>query len=198
MGYLMIKPLLHFDETLHDFADCTAIVTEHGSSLSYAELAAAIHPIEKMLAGDKQLVCIFSGLNTATLICYLAALRAGQAVMLVKADLDRQKTGYLIEQYRPEWFFEPVRKSAPMHGLQTATGYGNQMIPVPCPLTLTLPCSCRHPVAPVQLKWSGWAKKACMPMQRLLSTISPLTAMNEQSPPYHCTTPMACRLLIPT
>jgi acyl-coenzyme A synthetase/AMP-(fatty) acid ligase len=118
----MVTSLLHFDETLEHFADATAIYSEDGSSLSYAELASRVSPVQHILTGDKQLLCILCGLNTATIIGYLAALRAGQAVMLINADLNEEKIAHLLSRYRPEWLFEPVQQGRSYVCL--ADGYG--------------------------------------------------------------------------
>ncbi len=100
--------MLHFDESLEQVAKSTAILSDNGSHLTYAELAARVECLRKKLCGGKQLVFILCALNSQTIIGYLATLRAGQAAMLINAELDKKNIEYLKQQYQPEWIFEPL------------------------------------------------------------------------------------------
>ena len=103
----MIDP--RFDASLERFGDSPAIISEDGSCLTYAELAGRVSQLQKIISNDKQLIFIQSGLNTPSLVCYLAALRAGHTAMLVSNALNTKKIAELQQQYQPEWIFEPVQ-----------------------------------------------------------------------------------------
>ena len=100
--------LLCFDESLEQFASSIAILSDNGLCLTYAELAKRVELLREKICGGKQLVFIQCGLNAQSIICYLAALRAGQTALLINADLDEKSIGELKQHYQPEWIFEPV------------------------------------------------------------------------------------------
>lgn len=114
--------LLHFDESLEQFAHSTAILTDNGPSITYAELGVRVERVREKISGDKQLVCILCGLNTQSIVGYLATLRAGQTAMLINAELDADKIEYLKQQYQPEWIFEPVENHRSCEYVEN--GYG--------------------------------------------------------------------------
>lgn len=98
---------MSFASRLEDFAENIALVGEDGAALSYAELARqadafAIEHLDAGVAGaPKRLVLLQMANDGPSVIRYLAALRAGHAVLLTGDD-PQGKAKTLIESYRPD------------------------------------------------------------------------------------------------
>ncbi len=99
-----------FDESLEKFADSTALLQDNGLKVSYAELAAKVERMRQKLNGEKKLVFILCGMNTQSIVAYLASLRAGQTAALINCELSETNLDALEQQYQPEWIFEPVNQ----------------------------------------------------------------------------------------
>ena len=83
---------------------------ETSAEISYGELAAHSDTLAQRLHRDsaKQLCLILCSNSAATLINYLAALRRGDAVMLVQADTNPALLRELIARYQPDWIHQPI------------------------------------------------------------------------------------------
>src|SRR5580658_6219238 len=74
-----------------------------GRLISHAELLPAVARLQDALASkQKLLVVLFCDNSAASIAGYLAALRAGHAVMLVNAATDDSLKKRLFDKYTPE------------------------------------------------------------------------------------------------
>ncbi len=101
--------MLCFDESLDQFAGATALFLDDNEQISYSELAGKVAALVRIFPAEKQLVFILSEIHVQTIVAYLAALRAGQAAVLLNANMDASAFDLLLQQYQPEWIFEAVQ-----------------------------------------------------------------------------------------
>jgi len=83
----------------------TAAVIDHdaGTILTYAALHLQVQNAAEQLCGPRRsLVMLFSNNDTASIVCYLAALEAQQAVFLSPMGIHQASAQALLDAYRPE------------------------------------------------------------------------------------------------
>ncbi|MBB4823657.1 acyl-CoA synthetase (AMP-forming)/AMP-acid ligase II [Sporosarcina luteola] len=86
-----------------NLGDRPAVVTLE-RTYTYEELNTDIEVFGKKLqSGEKELVVLLCTHTYELLVAYLAALRAGHAVMLVSGDLDIDLLTTIMERYQPKW-----------------------------------------------------------------------------------------------
>ncbi len=90
---------------LESYSENNCLVSECGKVLSYADLVNEMQPIETALRGHKRLVVILCDNNLATIICYLAALRANSSVMLLSGNIEDALLENIVNEYRPNFIF---------------------------------------------------------------------------------------------
>jgi acyl-CoA synthetase (AMP-forming)/AMP-acid ligase II len=92
--------------TLDHPTGATAIVNEDGRKLTYGDLRDASDQFVQYTAKSTKTLGFVLCRNTPEcLIAYLGALRSGNAVCLLDADLQRQLLTQLLDTYMPEWVF---------------------------------------------------------------------------------------------
>ena len=91
-----------FAARLQDFGDNIALIGEQGERLSYAGLARRADAFAaEWLGTGKRLVLVQSANDVEGIIRYIAALRAGHAVILTGDDFNG-KAGRIVETYAPD------------------------------------------------------------------------------------------------
>jgi long-chain acyl-CoA synthetase len=85
----------------------TAVVSDAGDHLTYGELRERSDRFAALLdsGAKKTLGFLLCSNNSACLICYLGALRSGQAICLLDAGLDGGLLENMLETYHPDWVF---------------------------------------------------------------------------------------------
>ena len=101
---------------IQQYAQQCAVVTEY-REFTYAELQALADQYS-FRADNKQLVLLLCDNHIELVAAYLAALQAGQAVMLLNASINEDLLSHIIMTYMPRWIVETS-------GLQFA-GYHKQ------------------------------------------------------------------------
>lgn len=101
---------------IQQYAQQCAVVTEY-REFTYAELQALADQYS-FRADNKQLVLLLCDNHIELVAAYLAALQAGQAVMLLNASINEDLLSHIIMTYMPQWIVETS-------GLQFA-GYHKQ------------------------------------------------------------------------
>ncbi len=89
----------------HDLPAAPAVVDEAGRTLSYAALDERVAVAAEALRarGPRLLGALFSSNTLASLVSYLAALRAGHVPLLLPQDLPVPLRQALLDGYRPAW-----------------------------------------------------------------------------------------------
>jgi long-chain acyl-CoA synthetase len=89
--------------------DAVALVDEAGRGVSYGELdrrvGAAAHALRER--GERCMGILRSSNSAATVVTYLACLRAGQVPLLLPAAVDESSKEALLRLYEPEWVAGP-------------------------------------------------------------------------------------------
>lgn len=93
---------MSFFSSLENFGKKTALIRPGGGTVSYTELARQCDSFASAMSEGKQLLLIETRNEIECIIGYLAALRRGDAVMLMDAELDGEMKRRLIESYQPD------------------------------------------------------------------------------------------------
>ena len=101
----MTKISNYFWNNLKAFSANTALVdTAVDKSVTYAELEEASQTLaEKLKLSVKGLIFLFTTNNTESVITYIAALKSGNAVLLLDEKLNDEIRNGLIENYKPDY-----------------------------------------------------------------------------------------------
>jgi acyl-coenzyme A synthetase/AMP-(fatty) acid ligase len=100
-----------------------ALIEDDGRVLTHAELAGEVAERAASLKGHKSLVFCRCGIDTRTVVDYLAALEAGHAVAMVDQSLAPERFSELCERYQPSLVLGPdgteerKSKTRPHHDL---------------------------------------------------------------------------------
>jgi len=128
--------------------EATAVVTDSGSSSTYASLEASCDRFaERIASSTKTLGFVLCRNTLPCLTAYLGALRAGKAVCLLDADLDPSLLERLIDCYSPHWIFSSERFEKAAYGqIEVEGGWLNtsrevQAPPIHPELAVLLPTS---------------------------------------------------------
>ena len=78
-----------------------AIVTDGGTTVSYADLALRVAEARDQLVGARRLVLVAGANQLDVLVWYLGALAGGHAVLLAPGDDERTRSG-LVDTYAPD------------------------------------------------------------------------------------------------
>ena len=101
----MTKISNYFWNNLKAFSANTALVdTAVDKSVTYAELEEASQTLaEKLKLSVKGLIFLFTTNNSESVITYIAALKSGNAVLLLDEKLNDEIRNGLIENYKPDY-----------------------------------------------------------------------------------------------
>ena len=101
----MTKISNYFWNNLKAFSANTALVdTAANKSVTYAELEEVSQALaEKLKLSVKGLLFLFTTNNTESVITYIAALKSGNAVLLLDEKLNDEIRNGLIENYKPDY-----------------------------------------------------------------------------------------------
>ena len=94
-----------FDTNLVSHGDQICFITED-YTLTYSEVNVICSDIEKVLSKEKQLILIMAQTNIETIIGYLSFLRAGQAIIMLDASIDKKLSKNIIDTYKPNFIWE--------------------------------------------------------------------------------------------
>ena len=102
-----------FVDTLRDYGDLPAIVTDTGLTLSYAELADKVDAFAGDLGSQRQLLIVETYNDINPLIAYLGALRARHPVILAAAGSTAKDTN-ILDTFTPSAIYRqnPISKWA--------------------------------------------------------------------------------------
>ncbi|NBH03428.1 AMP-binding protein [Amycolatopsis sp. SID8362] len=100
---------VRFAGNLAGHGDRAAVVTADGGTVSYRELDQRVSSVAEILGATRRLVLIEAHNDLASVVAYLAALRAGHPVLLTAAD----HVESLVEHYDPD----VVLRGGPAHEL---------------------------------------------------------------------------------
>ncbi len=89
-----------FVTSLSQFGDRVALVDDRGTQLRYAELAAQVESLAATLPEKRSLVMVEVASQIPSVVAYLAALKAGHAVIVAKPG-DVASAGSIYQQFRP-------------------------------------------------------------------------------------------------
>ena len=89
-----------FVTSLSQFGNRIALVDDRGTQLSYADLAAQVESLASTLPEERRLVMVEVASRIPSVIAYLAALKAGHAVIVAKPG-DVRNAGTIYQQFRP-------------------------------------------------------------------------------------------------
>ena len=94
----------YFWNNLNNFSNNNAFVdTLINKSFTYAELEKESQTLaEKLKLLSKSLIFLFTTNNSESIISYIAALKSGNAVLLLDEKLNEEIRNGLIENYKPE------------------------------------------------------------------------------------------------
>lgn len=95
---------------LEEFGNATALVTEQGERMSYAELASRADEFAARLGRTRRLLLIEAVNEIEPLVAYLGALRGGHPVLLA-AEGTQAKDAHIATIYRPDARFARVGDS---------------------------------------------------------------------------------------
>lgn len=87
---------------------CGAFDSQSGEFYGYSRIDQLADELSaKLAAPGKHLVLLLADNSIGSLIAYLAALRAGHALLVASATVDASFVKCYVDSYRPEWLFGP-------------------------------------------------------------------------------------------
>ncbi|MGH3737162.1 MAG: AMP-binding protein [Micromonosporaceae bacterium] len=95
-----------FAANLAAYGDAAALLTADGQ-VSYAELAARVDAVARRFTGPRRLVLLAAANTVDSVVGYLAALAAGQPLLVVAGDNPRQRDA-MIAAYDPDVVLYPA------------------------------------------------------------------------------------------
>jgi acyl-CoA synthetase (AMP-forming)/AMP-acid ligase II len=98
---LRTRPVLPFVDGLADHGQRIALRSEHGVTITYADLAGRVDALAPAFGSGRRLVLIAAANTIDTITCYLAALRSGHVVLLTSADQPDHLAG-LVDRFDPD------------------------------------------------------------------------------------------------
>ncbi|MFE6610966.1 AMP-binding protein [Amycolatopsis sp. NPDC057786] len=93
---------VRFARDLARHGDRPAIVTPDGRAISYPDLDHRVDKVAEALGATRRLVMIEARNSLASVVAYLAALRAGHAALITAGDAPREHTETLLAHYDPD------------------------------------------------------------------------------------------------
>lgn len=106
---------MYFWNDLDRYAERTALITDDGTALSYAELLARADEIGRA-AGGRTLAFLMAANAPECVACYVGFLRARVVPVLVSEQTAPDLLRLLMEAYRPALFFLPEDRAASIDG----------------------------------------------------------------------------------
>ena len=101
----------YFWNNLNIFANNNAFVdTLINKSFTYAELERESQVlVEKLKLPSKNIIILFTTNNPVSIIAYNAALKSGNAVILLDEKLNNEVRNSLVENYKPDFIISSIQ-----------------------------------------------------------------------------------------
>ena len=95
-----------FFNTLEQFGQKTALVTESGDALSYQQLVADADSVSSIIGKRELVFCVCSN-NIESVVGYVGFLRNQIVPILINPDIDKELYSSLEETYQPTYIWAP-------------------------------------------------------------------------------------------